>query len=257
MENRFEGKVAIITSGSSNIGRSISLELAKNGALALIADEHLQKAARAARTFAKLGLKAKAYKMKVTNREEVDKIFRQVIMEFGRLDILVNNAELFSLRPFEKISEKEWDRILDVNLKGTFLSSQAAFRVMKRQGGGKIINVSSYSSRSGGMISPGLYIPHAHYVASKAAIESLTRSMAFEGAPHGIQVNAVSPGPIEKDLMMQSLSPKKRKGLIPVIPLARLGRPEEIAHAVVFLASERASYITAKILDVNGGILMD
>ena len=133
MENRFEGKVAIITNGSSNIGRSISLELAKNGALALVADEHLQKAARAARTFAKLGLKAKAYKMKVTNREEVDKIFHQVIMEFGRLDILVNNAELFSLRPFEKISEKEWDRILDVNLKGTFLSSQAAFRVMKRQ----------------------------------------------------------------------------------------------------------------------------
>ena len=257
MENQFEGKVAIITHGGSHMGRSISLELAKNGAFVLIVDGHLQYAAGAVQTFAKLGLKAKAYQMKVTNREEVDKIFRQVITEFGRLDILVNNAELLSLRPFEKISEKEWDRIIDVNLKGTFLSSQAAFRVMKRQGGGKIINVTSHSSRSGGMLSPGFYIPHAHYAASKAAIESLTRSMAFEGAPYGIQVNAVSPGPITKDLMMQSLSPKTRKGLLPVIPLARLGRPEEIARAVAFLASERASYITAKILDVNGGILMD
>jgi 3-oxoacyl-[acyl-carrier protein] reductase len=250
MGNRLEGKIALVTGGGHGIGKAINLELARNGASVAITDSQLRDAEQTAQLITRSGLKGKAYRMDVSKKKDVNNVFHRLLREFGRLDILINNAEISFLTPFEKLSEKEWDRTLNTNLKGTFLCSQAAFRVMKTQGGGKIINIASCSSRSGGMISPGLYVPYAHYAASKAAIECLTRSMAFEGAPYGIQVNAVSVGPIETHRM-------KKRDLLPAIPLGRLARPEEVASAVAFLASDRASYITAKVLDVNGGVLMD
>lgn len=257
MKKRLEGKISIVTGGGRGIGNAISLELGKMGAFVVIADLNFPDAKKTAQLVIKNGQKAKAYKMDVSKKKEVDKVFQQVFREFGRLDILVNNAGISFLTPFEKISEKDWDQTLDTNLKGTFLCSQAAFRIMRPQRSGKIINIASGASRSGGMVSPGLYNPYAHYAASKAGIECLTRSMAYEGAPYGILVNAVSPGPIETDLMRKTYSSKKKKRLSFTIPLGRLGRPEEVASVVAFLASDRAAYITAKVLDINGGLLMD
>jgi NAD(P)-dependent dehydrogenase (short-subunit alcohol dehydrogenase family) len=257
MKDRLDGKIAIVTGGGRGIGGAIALELATKGALVLIADLDFSSAQKTARRIIKAGHHAHAYGMNVSKKKEVDKVFQQVSGKFRRLDILVNNAGVSFLTPFEEISEKEWDQTLNTNLKGTFLCSQAAFRMMKSQRGGRIINIASGASRSGGMVSAGLYNPYAHYAASKAAIESLTRSLAFEGASYGILVNAVSPGPIETDLMRKTYPPEKKRRLIRTIPLGRLGRPEEVASAVAFLASDRAAYITAKVLDVNGGILMD
>lgn len=257
MKRQLEGKTAMVTGGGRGIGKAICLELANHGTSIAVTDLNLQRAEKTARWVSRLGLKAKAYQMDVSKKKSVDNVFNQVLKEFGRLDLLVNNAGISMITPFEKIPEKEWDQTLDTNLKGTFLCSQAAFRVMKSQGGGKILNIASSASRSGGMVSPGLYNPYAHYAASKAGIESLTRSMAFEGAPYGILVNAVSPGPIETDLARTTYSPQRKRHLLSSIPIGRMGRPEEIARTVVFLVSERATYITGKVLDVNGGLLMD
>ncbi|OGP96740.1 MAG: hypothetical protein A2157_04520 [Deltaproteobacteria bacterium RBG_16_47_11] len=257
MKDRLDGKIALVTGGGRGIGRAICLELAKKRTLVLIADINFPNARKTAQRIIRAGQEAKAYRIDVSIKKDVDKVFQQISKEFGRLDILVNNAGVSFLTPFEKIPEKEWDQTLQTNLKGTFLCSQAAFRMMKSQRSGRIINIASGASRSGGMVSPGLYNPYAHYAASKAGIECLTRSMAYEGAPYGILVNAVSPGPIETDLMRKTYSSRKRNRLISTIPLGRMGRPEEVATAVAFLASDRAAYLTAKVLDVNGGLLMD
>ena len=256
MKKELEGKVAFVTGAGGGIGRSICLELAKRGASLAITDIGLEDARKTQRGLGELGQKAKSYKLDVTRKREVERVFGQVIREFGRLDILVNSAGIFSLNRIEAISEKEWDRVLAVNLKGTFICSQAAFRQMKLQGGGRIINLSSTAARLGGMASPGIYNPCTPYAASKAAIESLTRSMAYEGAPHGILVTAVAPGPIETT-MVDQYSSRRKKEFMGAIPMGRFGRPEGVAFAVAFLASSRASYITAKILDINGGLLMD
>jgi 3-oxoacyl-[acyl-carrier protein] reductase len=257
MEKRLQEKIAIVTGGGRGIGKAICLELAKKGAWVAIVDFNFQNAQKTAQQILRSGQRAKPYKMDVSKKREVDRVFQQIFRKFGRLDILVNNAGVSFITPFEKISEKEWDQTLNTNLKGTFLCSQAAFRFMKSHHSGKIINITSSASRSGGMISAGLYNPYAHYAASKAAIETLTKSMAFEGVSYGILVNAVSPGPIETDLMAKTYTAKNRNRLLSEIPLGRFGQPQDVASAVAFLASERAAYITAKVLDLNGGLLMD
>jgi 3-oxoacyl-[acyl-carrier protein] reductase len=257
MKNTLDGKGAVVTGGGNDLGRAICVKLARHGASVAIADQNLRDAEETARLIRKSNGEAKAYRIDVSEKKNVDRVFSEIFRDFRRLDVLVNHASICFLTPFEKISEKEWDQIFNINLKGTFFCSQAAFRIMKSQESGRIINIASSSSRLGGMVSPELYIPHAHYAASKAAIECLTRSMAFEGAPYGILVNTVSPGPTEPDLRMGIYPTRKKKDLSAAIPLGRLSQPEEIASAIVFLASDSASYITAKVLDVNGGVLMD
>jgi len=247
----------MVTGGVRGIGKATALKLAQFGALVVIADRNFKEAEKTAHSIVRGGDRAKAYRMDVSKKKEVDFVFKRLQKEFGRLDILVNNADIVSFTPFEKISEKEWDTIFRINLKGTFLCSKAAFRLMKLQRSGKIVNISSIDSRLGGMVSPGFYNPYAHYAASKAAIEALTKSIAFEGAPYGIRVNAVSPGLIDTEMPERTYTLERKKNLLAAIPLGRLGKPTEIASAVLFLVSERASYITAKILDVNGGVLMD
>lgn len=147
-----------------------------------VADSQLRDAEQTARLVTESGLKGKAYRMDALKKKEVDKLFHWLLKEFGRLDILINSAEISLLTPFEKISEKEWDRTLNTNLRGIFLCSQAAFRVMKSQRRGKIIHVASIASRSGGMISP-LYIPYAHYAASKAGIDALGKAWFLKELP--------------------------------------------------------------------------
>lgn len=250
-------KVALVTGAGRGIGRAISIALAKDGAVVAVTDLQSGPAEEVAKLITGMNLKAKAYKMDVSNRIEVARVFNQVFNELGRLDILVNNAGLYRSVPFEDITEGQWDSVINTNLKGAFLCSQAGFRIMKSQGGGSIIMISGGTARSAGMVSPGQYNYYAHYSASKAGLETLTRSIAFECAPHGVRVNAVSPGPIKTDLVDRLYSLDKLRQVSSAVPLGRLGLPEEVAEAVVFLASDKADYITAKVLDVNGGLLMD
>jgi 3-oxoacyl-[acyl-carrier protein] reductase len=250
-----ENRVALVTGAGRGIGRAIAIALVKNGASVAITDLQLGSAQEVAKLIEGISLRAKAYKMDVSKKKEVDKIFEQVCNELGRLDILVNNAGVSRAVHFEEITETEWDRVIDTNLKGTFLCSQAGFRIMGSNGGGSIIMISGGAGRSGGMVFPGHYNYYAHYCASKAGIEALTKSLAFEGAAYGIRVNAVSPGPIKTDLVEKIYSPEQLRKVSSAVPLGRLGLPEEVADAVIFLASDRADYVTAKVLDVNGGLL--
>jgi 3-oxoacyl-[acyl-carrier protein] reductase len=257
MERFLKNQIAMVTGGGRGVGKAIAVKLAQFGACVVITDPNFNEAQKTARSITRIGQRAKAYRMDVSKKNEVDVVFKRLRKEFGRLDILINNTGISSVTPFEKISEKEWDRILHTHLKGTFLCSQAAFRLMKLQRSGKMINLSSMASRLGGMISPGFYHPYAHCVASEAAIEALTKSIAFEAAPYGIRVNAVSRGSIHTEISKGTGTPERKRNLLATIPLGRLATPNEIASAVLFLVSEKASYITAKTLDVNGGVLMD
>jgi NAD(P)-dependent dehydrogenase (short-subunit alcohol dehydrogenase family) len=177
----------------------------------------------------------------------VRRMVDQIVAEFGRLDLLVNNAGLYQVRPILEIDEGDWDRILQVNLRGAFFCAQAAARVMVRQGFGTIVNVASDATWSGGMN------PCAHYCASKAGMASFTRSFAKELAPRGIRVNAVAPGMIDTD--MGEDAAKVMADL--QIPLGRLGTPGDVADVVVFLASDAARYMTGTILNVTAGLVLD
>jgi 3-oxoacyl-[acyl-carrier protein] reductase len=257
MEQLLKNQIAVVTGGGRGIGKAAALKLAQYGALVVVTDLDYKKAKKTAHSISRMGHRSKAYRMDVSQKKEVGAVFKQLQREFGKIDMLINSAEICFFTPFEKISEREWDRILATNLKGAFLCSKAAFRLMKSQRNGKIINISSMDSRLGGMVSPGLYNAYAHYSASKAAVEALTKSIAFEGAPYGIRANAVSLGAIDSEIIRKGYTPGRKKKLFDAIPLGRLGKPNQIASAILFLVSEKASYITAKILDVNGGVLMD
>ncbi len=186
----------------------------------------------------------------VTQSDQVKEMIGQIEETFGRLDILVNNAGIIRRGTIETVTEEDWDQVMSVNLKGTFNCCKAVASIMKRQKMGKIINVSSVAGKTGDITSAPGYGP------SKAAIDALTKTLARELAPYGINVNAVAPHAIETEMSAQ-WSEEKRKSIIEAIPLKRLGTPEDVAQAVLFLASDNATFITGEILDVNGGFLMD
>ncbi len=256
MNRELAGRVALVTGAGGGIGRAVCLELSGRGAVLIVTDRDKKRARETGALVQRSKGTAMVFPLDVTRKAAIDRIVRQAVREFRRLDILVNTAGVFSLMPMEKIPEKEWDRVMNINVKGTFLCSQAVFPRMKAQGGGCIVNLSSTAARLAGMAAPGVYNACSAYAASKAAVETLTKSMAYEGAPHRIRVNAVAPGPVQTTMVKQ-YSRERKKDLEEAIPLGRFGRPEEVALAVSFLVSSRADYITAKILDVNGGLLMD
>ncbi len=256
MTKELEGKVAFVTGAGGGIGRAVCSELSGRGATVVAADRDMGKARETEALIRRSKGVTRAYRLDVTNKTEIERTVQRVVREFGRLDILVNTAGVVSFMPLEEISEKEWDRVIAINLKGTFLCSQAVFPQMREQASGGIVNLSSSAARSGGMAAPGVYNSCVAYAASKGAIETLTRSMAYEGAPYHIRVNAVAPGPVETT-MVKGYSRRRKREMTEVIPLGRFGRPKEIALAVAFLVSDRADYITAKVLDLNGGLLMD
>jgi 3-oxoacyl-[acyl-carrier protein] reductase len=246
---RFEGKVALVTGAARGIGQAIALALAQEGADVVAADVDLGRAQQVAQEIEGLGRKAKAISADVSDRESVQRLVSEAVSLFGKIDVLVNNAGIIRRGTFIEHDPQEWERVLNVNLGGTFNCTREVVPLMIKQGGGKIINISSVVGRMGDIASA------PSYGTSKGAINTFTKSLARELAPYGINVNAVAPHAIETE-MSQEWSEEKRRQIVEAIPLKRLGQPEEVAGAVVFLASDRAGFITGHVLDVNGGYLM-
>jgi len=245
---KLEGKVALITGGAQGIGRAIALLLAREGAKVVISDINLEKARETCREIEALGREALAVGGNVADAREAEAMVQQTIEKFGRMDILVNNAGITRDQVLLRMKEEDWDLVLSVNLKGAFHCTKAALRPFLKQKGGKVVNISSVTGEMGNA-------GQANYAASKAGVLGFTKSIAREYARRNIQVNAVAPGFIDT-AMSQAIPQKDREFLIKQIPMERLGSPEDVAAAVLFLASPAADYITGQVLNVNGGMYM-
>lgn len=242
---RLERKIAVITGAASGIGEATAHRFAEEGALIAILDRDLDGARNVAEALERSGNRAVAIRVDISSKEEVQAAFHEVLALFGRIDILVNNAGFGPNAPVLEIKGRWWDKVIDTNLKGCFLCSQAVVPPMIEQKSGRIINIASTAALG------GVY-GTTHYASSKAGVIGLTRALALELAPHNITVNAVAPGTIET---------RGAKGFIEFyrdilnaeIPLGRVGQPRDIANAVLFFASDEASYITGQCLFVCGG----
>jgi 3-oxoacyl-[acyl-carrier protein] reductase len=244
-------KTAIITGGGRGIGRAITLALSQKKFKVVVT--YVTQRDRCEQTAAevdKLGGEALVIQADVTKRESVRQLISTATEKFGTVDVLVNNAGILQQKPFNTISDEEWDTMLATNLKSVFLCSQEVMPVMVRQGGGSIINISSSGGQLGGMLA-------VHYAVSKAGVISLTRSLARVGASDGIRVNCVTPGLIETEMSQKEIhSEVGQQKIGKEIPLRRAGQVQEVATAVAFLASDEASYITGQSINVNGGLYM-
>lgn len=245
-----ENKVVLITGGAgpNGLGFATALEMAKHGARVAILDLADAKPVEAA---AQLGDAHFGVVGNVTDKTAVDRAVEQVLAKFGRIDILVNNAGITQPRKTVDISAADYDAVLDVSLRGTLLCSQAVIPVMERQQSGSIICISSVSAQRGGGIVGG-----PHYSAAKAGVLGLARAMARELGASGIRVNCITPGLISTDIIKGKLTDEKKAEIAETIPLGRLGRPNDIAGACVFLGSDLSAYCTGITLDVNGGMLI-
>jgi 3-oxoacyl-[acyl-carrier protein] reductase len=242
------GKVALVTGGAQGIGRAIALLLAQKGADIVVSDINLEKAEGTAKEIEAIGRRAMAIRTDVANTNDVEHMVQAVLEKFGQIDILVNNAGIARDKLILRMTEEDWDAVLNVNLKGTFNCTKAVIRHMSKQRKGKIVNIASVVGEMGNA-------GQANYSASKAGVIGFTKTMAREFAQRGINVNAIAPGYIETP--MTDVLPEKTKAeLRRMIPMERLGRPEDVAEAVLFLVSEVSSYITGQVLNVNGGIYM-
>ncbi len=240
------GKSAFVTGGAQGIGKTIALAYADFGANVAIVDLDLEKAEQACAEIKAKGVKALAIQTDVTKPEQVDAMVRQVVAEFGSLDIAVNNAGIANLNPAEEISYEDWVKVLDVNLNGVFLCAQAAGKVMLEQGSGSIISTASMSASI-------INIPQkiANYCASKAGVKHLTKALAVEWAERGVRVNCISPGYIGTELVasMTDYLP----GWTAKTPAGRIGRPEDLIGAYVYLASDASLWTTGADIVVDGG----
>lgn len=248
------GRVGVVTGAGRGLGRSVALELAREGCDVVAADLDSESAARTAAEVAGLGRRCLPVRVDVSQRGEVEAMVQATLAEMGRLDILVNNAGIKRDGLVLKMSEEDWDRVLDVNLKGVFLCTRAAAGVMREQRFGRVINISSKGVRGGN-------IGQANYMAAKAGILGFTLCVALEFAMYSardgadLTCNSVLPGLMETP-MSHSASEAVLKRLRAQIPLGRMGKPEEVARAVAFLAAPEASYITGAALGVDGGLFM-
>lgn len=250
------GKVAFVTGASSGIGRASAIALANQGAKVVVTARRLDRLEALAAEIKSRGKEALAIQMDVTKKTDIQAAVTKTVETFGRLDILLNNAGVAEFTPFLEMTEEQWDKTLNTNLKGYFLVAQAAALEMAKNnppaGGGRIINIASIASGGVGVGFPSI----AHYCASKGGVVALTEALADELAPMGILVNAIGPGVIETEMTEGILKdPKQAEAFTSQAPLKRAGKPEEIASAVVYLASEEASYTTGATLYVDGGWL--
>ncbi|WP_022853796.1 3-oxoacyl-[acyl-carrier-protein] reductase [Thermodesulfatator atlanticus] len=246
---KLENRIALVTGASRGIGRAIALALAKEGADVIVNYASSAEAAKEVVSEIKaLGRKAIALKFDVASFDEVQNAVKEAEENFGPIDILVNNAGITRDTLLMRMKEEDWDKVLGVNLKGAFNCSKAVIQGMMKRRFGRIINISSVIAFSG---NPG----QTNYAAAKAGLIGFTKSLAREVATRGITVNAVAPGYIETD-MTAKIPEKIKQAILAQIPMGRVGKAEEVAPAVVFLASEEASYITGAVIHVNGGLYM-
>lgn len=247
-----KNKVAIITGARQGMGKAHSLKLVQQGCKVVVADISHEDCQKVVDEIKALNGEAIAIKCDISKKAEVDAMIEKTIEEFGKIDILVNNAGICQFNSFLDLTENDWDNTLDINLKGYFLCSQAVAREMVKQKKGAIVNIASVAMGQIGMGFPGI----VHYCASKGGIVAMAEAMALELAPLGIRVNTIAPGAIDTP-MMDSIKqdPKSLEGILASIPLHRVGKPEEIANAVAFLASDESSYMTGSVVVVDGGWL--
>jgi NAD(P)-dependent dehydrogenase (short-subunit alcohol dehydrogenase family) len=245
----FEGKVALVTGAGKGMGKLYAEALARRGAVVVVNDVGLEKAAETAKGLESQGMRTLAVSADVSNHDDVRRMVGKVTDTFGRLDILVNNAGVNPfILPSERLKEEGWDRVMNVNLKGVFLCCQAAFPAMKEVGGGRIVNIASQAGFFGeqGMLP---------YCVSKAGVLNLTRVLSYEWCHYGIRVNAVAPGFIAGGMNKPILANTEFVGaLAERVPLKRFAEPEEVVAVVIFLCSDEASYINGETITVDGGM---
>ncbi len=247
-----KNKVALITGARQGMGKSHAIVLAKQGVKVVVTDINQADCQKVVDEIKNSGGEAVAFKLDVSKKSEVESVVTEIVKQFGRLDILINNAGIAQFKPFLELTEEEWDKTIDINLKGEFLCAQAAARIMKEQGGGVIINIGSVAMGQQGFGMPNI----AHFCASKGGIAAMTEALAVELAPFNIRVNAIAPGLIETPMIDTVKSdPKMMEGLLQRVPLKRVGRSEEVSELVAFLASDSSSYMTGSVVIIDGGWL--
>ena len=246
----FEGKVALVTGAGRGMGRAVAMRLAAGGASVAVNDLDAVAARQVADELAAAEVVAIAVPGDVTRADDVRNMVTKTLDALGAVHILINNAGILRPTPVIDIEEDEWDMVVGVNLKGTYLCSRAALPAMRSAGWGRIVN---FSSTAGKNVST---VGGAHYTAAKAGILGFTRHLAKEEAGYGITVNSVCPGLIDTEMVRDTISDERADAYAASFPIQRLGQPEEVAELVAFLASDRAAYITGASLDINGGDLM-
>jgi 3-oxoacyl-[acyl-carrier protein] reductase len=244
-----EGKAAIVTGGTRGIGRAIALDLAANGAdVALNYRKSVDLAAELAETIRRMGRRALVVQADVSSFDDAQAMVQQVLDEFGRLDILINNAGMNWDGVVWKMTEEQWDRVIEVDLKGTFNYTRAATPIFREQGAGKIVNITSINGLRG-------KFGQTNYSAAKAGVIGFTKACARDLGRYGVNVNALAPGLIETE-MVKAAPEKVREMALAEIVLGRLGLPEEVAYVVTFLCTEKARHITGQVIQVDGGQYM-
>jgi NAD(P)-dependent dehydrogenase (short-subunit alcohol dehydrogenase family) len=248
---RLSGKTAIVTGARRGIGRAIALALAREGSNVVVSDISREDCQKVVDEIEELGRKGLALKCDVSSSAEVEDMVKRTVAEFDRVDILVNNAGIVAFKPFLELTDEEWDKTLNVNLRGQFLCARAAAGEMIKNKRGRIINIASISSGGCGIAFPLI----AHYTASKGGVVALTEALALELTPQGINVNAICPGAIDTDMVKGVKEGGQLKQVLARIPKGRLGQPDEIASLAVFLASEESDYISGAAIVIDGGWL--
>lgn len=246
-----QNKVALVTGGSRGIGGAIARALAKAGAIVVITYRSKKQAAdNIVKAMQKLGIECFAFQTHVDQTGSVKKTIKIILKKFGKIDILVNNAGIWKSSEIGSMTERQWDETMNINLKGTFLFCNAVAPIMKRQGSGKIINISSTAGLRGEPF-------YSHYAASKGGIIAFTKSIGVELAPYGINVNSVAPGWVETDMTMEVLGNLSlRPGIDKAIPKGRVAVPDDIVGSVLFLASDLSNHIIGATINVNGGSVL-
>jgi len=247
-ELALEGKAALITGGARGIGREIAMLFANKGANIAICDVNLEEAQKTAKEIEDLGRQGIAFKADVTSSSQVQDMADKILDKFNKIDILINNAGITKDNLLLRMSEEDWDKVIAVNLKGTFICTKIVSRIMLKQRSGKIVNLASIIGIMGNA-------GQANYAASKAGIIGLTKSAAKELASRNICVNAIAPGFIMTD-MTAKLPEEVQKKMLSMIPLARFGEAKDVADLALFLSSGSSSYITGQVIQVDGGMLM-